>query len=318
MHSATRAAAAITAAGAGALAWASLVERHWYTVRRATLPVLPDGSAPIRVLHISDLHLVPRQEHRIAWVRGLASLEPDLVINTGDNCSDLDAVPAVLRALEPLLEFPGAFVLGSNDYFAPTCKNPLRYFNTSHVRGVPMGVPQLPWREMVAAFTGGGWADLTNARQRMSVRGLDLQFVGVDDPHLDFDRYDLIAGTADPSADLTLGVLHAPYRRVLDAMAADGARVLIAGHTHGGQLCIPGYGALVTNCDLDRARAKGVSRWWPGAAGAGSHQMPHDAAWLEVSAGLGHNKYTPVRFACRPEATLLTLAPASWDVSRTA
>lgn len=318
MHPATRAAAAVTAAGAGALAWASLIERHWYAVRRATLPVLPDGAAPIRVLHVSDLHLVPRQEHRIAWVRGLAGLEPDLVINTGDNCSDLLAVPAVLRAMEPLLELPGAFVLGSNDYFAPTMKNPLRYFNTSHVRGSAVGAVTLPWREMVAGFTGGGWLDLTNARKRLSVRGLDLEFVGVDDPHLHFDRYDRVAGRADPSADLTLGVLHAPYTRVLDAMAADGAKVLIAGHTHGGQLCVPGFGALVTNCDLDRARARGVSRWWEGAAGAGSAHAPQDAAWLEVSAGLGHNKYTPVRFACRPEATLLTLAPASWDASRTA
>ncbi len=317
MHSATRAATAITAAGAATLAWASLVERHWYAVRRATLPVLRDGAAPIRVLHISDLHLVPRQEHRIAWVRGLAGLEPDLVINTGDNCSDLNAVPSVLRAMEPLLELPGAFVLGSNDYFGPTFKNPLRYFNTSHVPGTSMDVPQLPWREMVAGFTGGGWADLTNARTRMSVRGLDLDFVGVDDPHLGYDRYDRVAGPVDQAADLTLGVLHAPYTRVLDAMAADGAKVLIAGHTHGGQLCVPGFGALVTNCDLDRARAKGVSRWWPGAAGTASALTPHDAAWLEVSAGLGHNKYTPVRFACRPEATLLTLAPSSWDASRT-
>lgn len=317
MHPAARAATAVAAAGAGALAWASIVERNWYAVRRATLPVLPDGAAPVRVLHLSDLHLVPRQERRVAWVRGLASLEPDVVINTGDNCSDLHAVPAVLRAMEPLLDRPGAFVLGSNDYFAPTVKNPLRYFNSSHARGSSMGAVQLPWRELVAGFTGGGWLDLTNARARMSVRGLDLEFVGVDDPHLGNDRYDRVAGHADPGADLTLGVVHAPYTRVLDAMAADGARVLLAGHTHGGQLCVPGYGALVTNCDLDRGRAKGVSRWWPGAAGHPSSHAPCNASWLEVSAGLGHNKYTPVRFACRPEATLLTLAPASWDCGRT-
>ncbi|MBO1753766.1 metallophosphoesterase [Allobranchiibius sp. CTAmp26] len=311
MHPVARAAAAAATAGAGALAWASLVERHWYAVRRATLPVLPEGATPVRVLHISDLHLVPRQERRIAWVRALASLEPDFVVNTGDNCSDLDAVPAVLRAMEPLLELPGAFVLGSNDYFAPTVKNPLRYFDRSHPRGADMETLELPWRELVSGFTSGGWLDLTNVRRSLSLRGLDLELVGVDDPHLGYDRYD--AAPADPAADLTLGVLHAPYTRVLDAMAADGARVLLAGHTHGGQLCVPGYGALVTNCDLDRTRAKGVSRWWPGANGQPSTSAPCDAAWLEVSAGLGHNKYTPVRFACRPEATLLTLAPPSWD-----
>jgi predicted MPP superfamily phosphohydrolase len=70
----------------------------------------------------------------------------------------------------------------------------------------------------------------------------------------------------------------------------------------------------VTNCDLDTRRAKGVSRWWPGAGYTGhgggavpSSDAPEDAAWLHVSAGLGTSPYAPVRFACRPEATLLTL-----------
>ncbi|GMA86526.1 hypothetical protein GCM10025868_17760 [Angustibacter aerolatus] len=71
---------------------------------------------------------------------------------------------------------------------------------------------------------------------------------------------------------------------------------------------MPGYGALVTNCDLDRRRARGLSRWWPGAGTVSPRAAaPRDAAWLHVSAGLGTSPYTPVRFACRPEATLLTL-----------
>jgi len=90
-------------------------------------------------------------------------------------------------------------------------------------------------------------------------------------------------------------------------MTADGAGLVIAGHTHGGQLALPLYGALVTNCDLDTSRAKGVSRWWPGANGAPSSVAPDGAAWMHVSAGLGTSPYAPVRFACRPEATLLTL-----------
>jgi predicted MPP superfamily phosphohydrolase len=96
-----------------------------------------------------------------------------------------------------------------------------------------------------------------------------------------------------------MGVVHAPYRRVLDAMAADGHQLIIAGHTHGGQLRIPFYGALVTNCDLDRKRARGLSRHpdW---------RVP-GASWLHVSAGLGTSPYAPMRICCRPEATLLTL-----------
>jgi predicted MPP superfamily phosphohydrolase len=84
---------------------------------------------------------------------------------------------------------------------------------------------------------------------------------------------------------------------VLDRFAADGYQLVMAGHTHGGQLCLPFYGAIVTNCDLDRSRAKGASQW-------GAHMQLH------VSAGIGTSPYYPIRFFCRPEATLLTLVAA--------
>ena len=298
-------AAGLAAVGAGGLAYASLIERNAFTLRRFSVPVMPHGAASLRVLHVSDIHLVPRQARKVEWLRSLAALEPDLVINTGDNLADLQGVPAVLRALEPLLGIPGVFVMGSNDYFAPSFKNPALYLMGGHAR-LRETIP-LPTADLVDAFTRAGWADLTNARAALSVGGQVLEFVGVDDPHLNYDRYAAVAGPSDPAAALTVGVTHAPYRRVLDAMTADGAGLVIAGHTHGGQLCLPFYGALVTNCDLDRRRAKGVSRWWPGAGATPSSRAPADAAWLEVSAGLGTSPYAPVRFACRPEATLLTL-----------
>jgi len=303
--------ASLAAIGAAGLAYASLIERNAFTVRRAVVPVLPHGAASLRVLHLSDIHLVPRQARKIEWIRSLAALEPDLVINTGDNFGDLEAVPAVLRALGPLLEVPGVFVLGSNDYFAPGFKNPARYLTKAHSRQ-PDSVP-LPTADLVDAFSAAGWVDLTNARSTLSVGGQMLEFVGVDDPHLHYDRYDAVAGPHDASAALTVGVTHAPYTRVLDSMTADGAGLVIAGHTHGGQLCLPFYGTLVTNCDLDRRRAKGVSRWWPGAGATPSSTAPADAAWLSVSAGLGTSPYAPVRFACRPEATLLTLTAKPAD-----
>jgi len=297
--------AGLAAAGAGGLAYASLVERNAFTLRRASVPVLPQGSASLRVLHISDIHLVPRQSRKIDWIRGLAALDPDLIVNTGDNIAHLEAVPAVLRALEPLLAVPGVFVLGSNDYFAPSFKNPALYLTKAHARqtaSIPM-----PTADLVDAFTRAGWADLSNARASLLVGGQSLEFIGVDDAHLSYDQYSAVAGSSDATAALTVGVTHAPYQRVLDAMTSDGVGLVIAGHTHGGQLCLPFYGTLVTNCDLDRRRAKGVSRWWPGAGATHSRQAPADAAWLHVSAGLGTSPYAPVRFACRPEATLLTL-----------
>jgi predicted MPP superfamily phosphohydrolase len=291
--------------GAAGLAYASLIERNAFTLRRFSLPVLPPGAPSLRVLHISDIHLVPRQARKIEWIRSLGALDPDLIINTGDNLGDLEGVPAVLRAFEPLLGVPGVFVLGSNDYFAPTLKSPVRYLTKAHARTNDLN--PLPTAALVDAFTGAGWTNLSNARAAMTIGGQELEFVGVDDPHLNYDRYSTVAGPRDPSTALTVGVAHAPYQRILDAMTADGAGLVIAGHTHGGQLCLPYYGTIVTNCDLDRHRAKGVSRWWPGAGIAPSSQAPAGAAWLEVSAGLGTSPYAPVRFACRPEATLLTL-----------
>lgn len=263
------------------------------------MPILPSGSAPLRVLHVSDLHLVPTQRDKIAWVRDLAAEAPDLVVTTGDNMAHPLALPAVLEAYAPLLERPGGFVFGSNDYYAPEPKNPARYFRPTARK--KLSETLLPAEELAAAFRSAGWVDLTNARDTLDVDGREISFVGVDDPHLELDRFPPAGPRRSP---LHLGVTHAPYRRVLDAMHDDGADLILAGHTHGGQLCLPGVGALVTNCDLDRRRASGL-HGWPGPrpdADGGER-----STWLHVSAGLGTNPYTPVRFACRPEATLLTL-----------
>jgi predicted MPP superfamily phosphohydrolase len=291
------------AASAAGLAWAA-VEARWFALRELTVPALPAGQRALRVLHLADLHLTPDQDDKIAWVRSLAELEPDLVVNTGDNWAHVDAMPALLRALGPLLEVPGAFVLGSNDYFAPQPKNPARYLLPDARGPVPRHIVRLPADELVATFSAAGWRDLTNRRDTTIADGRRVSLVGVDDAHL--DRDDFPPGTSPHDVDLRLGVTHAPYRRVLDQMHADGVDLVLAGHTHGGQLCLPGWGALTTNCDLDTGRAKGLHGWpgpRPDAPGG------ETSTWLHVSAGLGTSPYAPVRFACRPEASLLTLVP---------
>ena len=138
------------------------------------------------------------------------------------------------------------------------------------------------------------------------MRDTTIAFAGVDDPHLAYDDLERVAGPADPTADLRLAVAHAPYLRVLDQFAADGYDAIIAGHTHGGQVCLPGGRALTTNCDLEPARARGLHRH-PADSAPGDD----GSAWLHVSAGLGTNPYVRFRVACRPEATLMTLVPAS-------
>jgi uncharacterized protein len=287
---------ALVAAGSliSGIGYATLVERNAFVVREMTMPVLTPGSSPLRVLHLSDFHMRPQQRRKQAWLRELARWDPDLVINTGDNLSHPRAVPAVVQAMGDLLSVPGLFVFGSNDYFGPKPKNPTSYlFNPSkRVTGEP-----LPWQDLRAAFTERGWLDMTHTRREIEVKGQLIAVAGVDDPHLSRDRYDTIAGRPNPAANLSLGLVHAPYTRVLDRFAADGYQLIMAGHTHGGQLCVPFYGAVVTNCDLDPSRAKGASRW-----GADTQ--------LHVSAGMGTSPYAPYRFCCRPEVTLLTLVAA--------
>ncbi|MGI8985462.1 MAG: metallophosphoesterase [Nocardioidaceae bacterium] len=296
MRSMTSVLSAVTALGIGTLGYAAGVECRAYTLRRTEVPVLAPGSRPLRVLHLSDVHMTPGQTGKQRWLRELADVEPDLVVNTGDNLAHQDSVPVVLDAYRGLLDVPGVFVLGSNDYFAPVLKNPARYLLSNQKITTPDEV--LPWRELRDSFTGRGWLDLTNRHGSLQVAGRRICFVGVDDPHLGYDDLAAVAGTADPGADLNIAVAHAPYLRLLDQWNREGYRLLMAGHTHGGQLRLPGFGALVTNCDLDRARARGLHR----------HRVDgHEPSWLHVSAGLGTSPLAPVRFCCRPEASLLTL-----------
>jgi predicted MPP superfamily phosphohydrolase len=280
------------ALGAGTFAYASLIERNMFTLRRFDVPVLAPDAEPLRVLHISDLHMTPGQRRKQDWVAALAATDPDLVLTTGDNLAHPDAVTAVTRALQPLLERPGAFVFGSNDYRGPVFKNPFSYFDKDreYVQGV-----ELPTEELRDVLVAGGWADLNNARTTLKAGGRSIELAGVDDPHIEQDEY--LPARASADADVRLGLTHSPEPSVLDAMAADGFDLLLAGHTHGGQVRVPGVGALVTNCGLDRRMARGLHRW------------PGSAAWLHVSAGLGTHPTAPIRFACRPEASLLTLIP---------
>lgn len=281
-------------AGAAVAGLAGLAYARWeaqnFTLRRADVEVLPSDAGRLRVLHLSDLHLVPGQLKKREWVSSLRELKPDAVVATGDFLSHEDAIADVISTLEPLSDIPAAFVLGSNDYFAPKPLNPAKY-----LRGpsqVEPHRPMLPWGDLVKGLVAAGWVDLSNARTTMTIGELTVDLRGVDDPHIGRDRYAEVAGPSS-GTDFSLGVTHAPYLRVIDAMADDGADLILAGHTHGGQLRVPGYGALVTNCDLDTKRARGLST--------------HRQSAMHVSAGLGTSPYAPFRFACPPEATLLTL-----------
>jgi predicted MPP superfamily phosphohydrolase len=299
-RSALTALAAVGAAGAAAAVWGVGIERQLFTVRRHVVRLLDRGATPIRILHISDAHMAPWQRRKRQWMAGLVALRPDLVISTGDSLGHADGIAGIREALAPLRGVPGVFVHGSNDYWGPGPRNPFHYFRGPSERA-PKAV-RLDTEALDGFMTDElGWVDVDNGATTLTVRGSRIRFVGVADAHHDSDDLDAAAAALadEPDAPLTLGVAPAPYRRVLDGFTALGADMLFAGHTHGGQVRVPFYGALVANCDIPLRQARGLSMW--------THRgriVP-----LNVSAGLGHSIYAPVRFACRPEVSLITLAP---------
>jgi uncharacterized protein len=290
------------AAGGAVLGYAAVVERNWFALRRYEVPVLPADSKPLRILHISDMHLTPGRHRLLSFLRTLDALKPDLVVNTGDSIAHKHAVTPLLEAFGPLLDRPGVFVFGSNDLYSPMPKNPTRYIWRTSAAEHWRHVPDLPWQELGAGMEAAGWMNANNHRGRLKVGDFDIEVAGVHDSHIARDRYDRVAGPADRAADLRLGVMHSPEPRVMDRFVADGFDLLLAGHTHGGQICLPVFGTLVTNCGIDTERARGLHQH---PTGPGQRQR----AYLHVSAGLGTSPWAPVRFACRPEASLLTLVP---------
>lgn len=292
---------AASAAGVAALAAANASTRN-FVLREEHLQVLPPGQPTLRVLHLSDIHMVPGQDSKTLWLQRLAGLEPDLVVNTGDNLSHRHGVDALLTALRPLMRFPGVFVPGSNCYFAPQLKSPLRYLRRGAPGADPRGAEhELEWRRMHQAFAQAGWQDASNRALSLPVGGLRVDVSGVDDPHLGYDRFPGWphgSATSGEAPHLRLALAHAPYRHVLDTFTRSGTDLLLAGHTHGGQLAAPGYGAWVSNCDLPTGMASGLT-WW---------QSDGRRAPVNISAGLGASRMAPFRVTCPPEAVLLTLS----------
>lgn len=293
------------AVGSAALGIWPFIEPHLFRVKPYAIPVLPAGGRSIRILHISDFHLTARQHRKSAFLQELAKLEPDLVVATGDYVCDKSALDLLVHALGPLQRFPGVFVMGNNDYYAAQPKNPLRYLTERGGTAAPTSEVLLPTEQIRSLLSASGaWVDLNNTHTSFTVKGQRLVLSGVDDPHLSHERYQGFPN-AQPG-DIRIGVTHSPYTRILNDFAADGAALIVAGHTHGGQLRVPGYGALVTNCDLPTRYARGLHRWPPAPSAESAAPAPYQS-WLHVSGGLGQSQYTPFRFACLPQVSYLVL-----------
>lgn len=274
--------------GALCVAYGVFVERRWYRLARYRLDILPAGGpATIEVLHLSDLHVV-RDDRRLAtFLAGLP--RPDVVVVTGDFLAEPEAVETAVATVRPVRgRLASWFVLGSNDLFVPRPLNPLLYFvppSTRRRRRARRGRVH----DLVQQLTEDGWQDLDNARCLMDLDGLPVEVVGLHDAHIDRADFRFLPRRDGPRVGIA--VMHSPDSA--PEAAACGYDLVMAGHTHGGQVRLPLVGALVTNSALPPRLASGLIRM------AGS--------WLSLSPGLGTSKYAPFRFWCRPTAMWLEL-----------
>lgn len=277
--------------GAAALAYSWGYEVRNYKLKKYEIKLLPSSHRNINILHLSDLHLSPWQKKLPNWLNQLP-VEPDLVVVTGDVWSSADSFNNVIKSLDKYFKVPGFFVPGSNDYYAPKLKNPINYLKKDD--GIRHKGRELPWNDLKNLIELAGWTWLSNKSTEIKINDTAFDVRGVDDAHYEFDDLSTVNHQKSATADLLLGLTHAPYLRVLDTYADLNADLILAGHTHGGQIGLPFYGAIITNCDLPRELAKGLNRY-------------KDKTWLHVSAGLGTSPFTRVRFFCQPEASLITL-----------
>ena len=264
-----------------------------YQLRQESLPLLPSGAGQIRILHFSDLHLTPSRKREIADIKSWAALKPDLVISTGDFLAHRDGVEVALNALNELLDLPGLYVFGSNDYYGPRFKNPLSYLKSDD--GERRVGEKLPIEQFDSELKRRGWINLNNSRSSIKINGITIDVRGTDDAHLELDDYKKVVGKT--SGDISIGVTHAPYKRVLDAMEQDGLDLIFAGHTHGGQVRMPWFGgskSLTTNCDLPNWRSRGLTKI-------------DNQSYLNVSAGMGYSPFAPFRIFCPSEVSLFLL-----------
>jgi uncharacterized protein len=268
----------------------------------------------LSIVHISDMH-VRRSDQRLlrAQKAALKGLTPDLLCVTGDMCekvADIDMVIDLFRTVRPRL---GTFVvLGNHEHNAPL---PMHLRNENK-RG---------WRRMLGALLrtfapllrsdgdeeGHAMADalqaagitvLHNDGQRVQIKGSDksLWVAGCDSAWA--GHADMLAAMQGRRPDeACLALIHEPD---LAFEACDlGADLILAGHTHGGQVRLPFIGAVYTlRMDPRIVIAAGFQRLEAGLLHI-AEGLEHTIPLLHITAGLGHT--IPLRFGCPPEVVWL-------------
>ena len=278
----------VLALGAGCVLYGVLIEHSWYRLVRCRIDILPaDAPGTITVLHLSDLHFKARDGKKARFLAGLPAA--DVTVVTGDFLAEPGGVETAVGAVRTCRGgIASWFVLGSNDYFVPRPLNYFAYFRKERrTRRAERGRAA----DLRDQLTADGWADLTNSRRSVELAGTPTELLGLDDAHI--YRHDFRAAPREAPERFGFAVMHSPDSA--PETAALGYEFIVSGHTHGGQVCLPWVGALVTNSSMPRRLVKGLIR----IGGAVMYQSP----------GLGTSKFAPFRFWCRPEAAFLELHP---------
>ena len=271
---------ALAGLGAGALLYATRVEPTWLDVRELTLHLRgwPRALDGLTLLHLSDVHAKPGDERGHDLVRAAASLEADLVCLTGDYGDRPRWAPIAADLLRTARGRLGTFaVLGNHDYDARprNVEWPVRFSDDVASRvGYLLEVE--------------GITLLRNESARLCVNGTPLWIVGVDDPHTFHDDvWRAYRGVPADEPSIFLAHSWEPTPTAVE----HGARLALAGHTHGGQVRPPFLPAPYHNCFRAPPKAGGLSHV--------------DGAPLHISQGLGGT--IRLRFLVRPQAVRMTL-----------
>jgi predicted MPP superfamily phosphohydrolase len=262
------------AGGTAALAW-SLFESQWvdFVQREVLVAGLPAELDGFRVLHLSDFHLGALGLNAVTLARAVAWAEhrdPDLVVVTGDLLTHPRGEATLRRSLARLRGRYGAYaVLGNHD--VAESRDP--FSRASELRDLD----------------DAGVLLLSDSSRSFDVNGVRVQVAGVD-PSTYMERRVDAEGLADPAARVRILLCHFP--EVVDWVRAGTYGLTLAGHLHGGQICVPFPGGKVR---LSHVRGS----YWEGVF--------HVAGTtLHVSRGLG-TTFVPFRLFARPEATELVL-----------
>jgi uncharacterized protein len=276
--SAERASLALAAVGLLCFAYGRFVEPFWPQVThvRVESPKLKGAQRPVRVVHISDLHCdpEPRLEERLPDL--IAAERPDLIVYTGDSINSAEGLPVLRKLLPRLAAVAPTYAVRGN-------------WDTAY------------WRRE-ELFGGTGVVELKKEAARVDVAGTSLWVAGAPFASLADPPDGVKSGMENtlkgvPPEAFTLFLYHTPDL-ILEAAETNRVDLYCAGHTHGGQVALPLYGALVTLSKFGKKYESGLHR--------------EGSTWLYVTRGLGMEggPAPRVRFFARPEVTVIELAPS--------